>query len=354
MKHIETIIIKKSDFQFEIKWTFDAKNLIWDCLIEKEVDSVGLFEKLYTFLIIFSVLIGLSVSQIRGVDVYADTWIMPLLIMMLYLTFLQIPFKDIKRSFSNRKFTLTNIGMNFVLTPVIAWLLAVIFLDNHPALWIGFIMLMVTPCTDWYIIFTGIARGNIALSASVLPFNLILQLLLLPLYLYLFSGTVGVVDFQLIVKSILLVLMIPFILAILTRWYLLNSKKSHLIEKVGSFPMIFLCLAIVAMFASQSGVLLNHLDLFGRLILPILAFFIINFILGRMIGKGLKFCRADIASLNLTTLARNSPVALAIAMTAFPHEPLIALVLVIGPLVELPILALISYMIVFIDQQAKS
>lgn len=315
---------------------------------------MGLFEKLYTLFIIFSVFIGLSLSQISGIETNADRLITPLLIIMLYLTFLQIPLKDFKRSFSNRKFTLTNIGMNFILTPLLAWFLAAIFLYDNPALWLGFIMLMVTPCTDWYIIFTGIAKGNTALSTSVLPLNLILQLLLLPLYLYLFSGTVGVIDFKLLIESIFLVLIIPFILSILTRQYFLNDGKSNLIDKVSSLPVIFLCLAIVAMFASQGGLLLNNLEVLIKLILPIFVFFIFNFIIGRIVGKGLKFSRADIASLNLTTLARNSPVALAIAMTAFPHEPLIALVLVIGPLIELPLLALISYIILFLDKHKQS
>ncbi|KUP03882.1 arsenic resistance protein [Bacillus coahuilensis m2-6] len=312
---------------------------------------MGLFEKLYTLFIIFSVLIGLVIGQVSGMENYADKFILPLLIIMLYLTFLQIPLKDIKRSFSNRIFTLTSIGMNFVLTPLLAWFLATIFLVDNPALWLGFIMLMVTPCTDWYIIYTGIAKGNTALSTSILPLNLILQLLLLPLYLYLFSGTVGVVDFQIVVESIFLVLIIPFILAFITRHYLLKNNKDNFIEKVSSLPVIFLCMAIVAMFASQGGLLLNNLDLLVTLILPILVFFLINFIIGRLIGKGLKFNKENIASLNLTTLARNSPVALAIAMTAFPHEPLIALVLVIGPLIELPMLALISYVIVVIDKR---
>lgn len=300
---------------------------------------MGLFKKLYTLFIIASVVTGLIAGQVSGVELYADRFILPLLMMMLYLTLLQIPIKDIKRSFVNRKFAFTSIGMNFVLTPLLAWLLAAIFLEDHPALWLGFIMLMVTPCTDWYIIFTGIAKGNTALSTSILPLNLILQLLLLPVYLYLFSGKVGVVDFQLVVESIILVLMIPFILAFITRHYLYKIEKETVIEKVSSLPIIFLCLAIVAIFASQGSLLLNNLALLFTLISPILLFFVINFMIGRLLGKGLKFGRANTASLNLTTLARNSPVALAIAMTAFPNDPLISLVLVIGPLIELPVLS---------------
>lgn len=64
-------------------------------------------------------------------------------------------------------------------TPVLAWLIAVVFLADQPVLYIGFIMLMVTPCTDWYLIFTSIAKGNVALSTALLPLNLVLQVILL-------------------------------------------------------------------------------------------------------------------------------------------------------------------------------
>lgn len=304
-------------------------------------------------LIISSVLIGLIIGQVDGIEIFADKVILPLLIIMLYLTFLQIPLKDIKRSFLNRKFTLISIGMNFILTPLLAWLLAVTFLDDNQALWLGFIMLMVTPCTDWYIIFTGLAKGNVALSTSILPLNLILQLVLLPFYLYLFSGTVGVVDFSLIVESVLLVLFLPFVAAFITRSYILKKKvrEEKLLEKISSLPVVFLGMAIIAMFAAQGKLLLGNLGLLLQLLIPIIGFFIINFIMGRIIGRIFNLNKANTVSLNLTTLARNSPIALAIAMTAFPHEPLIALVLIIGPLIELPLLSLIAYLILKLDRE---
>lgn len=167
-------------------------------------------------------------------------------------------------------------------------------------------MLMVTPCTDWYIIFTAIAKGNVALSTSILPLNLILQLVLLPVYLYLFSGTVGVVELSVVIESIVFVLIIPFALALLTR-FLLLKQLARLLEKISSLPVVFLCLAVVAMFASQGSLLTSNLDLLVILLLPVLAFFLVNFILGRLIGRVAKFDQANMASLNLTTLARNSP-----------------------------------------------
>src|SRR5690606_23694375 len=91
------------------------------------------------------------------------------------------------------------------------------FLSELLPIWIGFVMLMVTPCTDWYLVFTGVAKGNIPLSTSVLPVNLILQVLLLPVYLMLFFGASGNVELKSLVESILLVLLIPFAAALLVR-----------------------------------------------------------------------------------------------------------------------------------------
>lgn len=99
------------------------------------------------------------------------------------------------------------------------------FLGDNPALYIGFIMLMVTPCTDWYLIFTGIAKGNVALSTAILPLNLILQVILLPIYLLVFGGTTGVIELSFLVESILIVLFIPLILAFLTKLFLRSKQQ---------------------------------------------------------------------------------------------------------------------------------
>ncbi|WP_207226836.1 arsenic resistance protein [Cecembia calidifontis] len=251
------------------------------------------------------------------------------------------------KSFSNLKFFLANIGINFVWTPIFAYGLGYFFLHNEVSLWIGFVMLMVTPCTDWYLIFTGTAKGNTPLSASVLPLNLILQVILLPIYLLLFFGKTGTVDSAVLFESILLVLLVPFVLAQTTRSISKQLSKGNFIEKRMSpffekSQVIFLGLAIMAMFASQGAYLTNNLKIVLILLIPLLFFFIVNFLFGRFVSSLLKFNYEDSASLNLTTLARNSPISLAIAVTAFPNDPLVALALVIGPLIELPILALVS------------
>ncbi|WP_100398129.1 arsenic resistance protein [Bacillus sp. FJAT-44742] len=317
---------------------------------------MNLFEKLYTLIIFLAVLIGIGIGQVELIRNNAESFIVPLLVAMLYITFLQIPMEELKKAFKNIRFTYTSVIINFVWTPILAWLLAMVFLGDNPALFLGFIMLIVTPCTDWYLIFTGAAKGNVALSTAILPLNLILQVILLPVYLLIFGGTTGVIKLSFLIESILVVLFMPLVLSLLTKMFLRNKQqvRDNLISNLSVLPIIFLSLAIVAMFASQGQLLLNNLDIMWKIIIPILLFFIVNFFVAQRIGKVMRFSNSDRASLSLTTLARNSPIALAIAMTAFPDQPLIALTLVIGPLLELPILAIITQLLLFSSRKRKT
>jgi arsenite transporter len=235
---------------------------------------------------------------------------------------------------------------------MLGWL----FLREQPALWIGLIMLLITPCTDWYLVFTGIARGNVAFSTALLPVNLFLQLILLPVYLLILAGAVVPVDIHLISESILLVFILPLLTAFVLRKILVEYKGRAWLE--GKFlptiqpgQIIFLGLAIMAMFASEGRVIIQNPQVFFYLALPLLLFFAINLLLSFLVIRFLKADYESCASLTCTTLARNSPLALAIALVAFPEQPLIALTLVIGPLIELPILALVSQVLLLIRRR---
>lgn len=308
---------------------------------------MGLVEKSYTGIILIVVFIGIGLGQNEAVRTHAEMIILPLLIMMLYSTFLQIPINELKQSFRNRKFAWTTVIINFIWTPLLAGLLALLFLADHPALYLGFILLMVTPCTDWYLIFTGMAKGNVALSSAILPLNLVLQFLLLPVYLMLFGGATGVIELSFLWESVILVLVIPLALVFLTKLILRTRKEveATFLSRLSAVPILFLSLAIMAMFASKGHLLLLHLELIGKLLIPILLFFAVNFVVSQKMGQMLGFAYEERVSVSLTTLARNSPIALAIAITAFPNEPLIALTLVIGPLLELPLLAIVSQLL---------
>lgn len=319
---------------------------------------MNIIEKLQPVIILMSVVLGVILGHIQGIGLYAEYFIVPFLMIMLYGVFLQIPVGEIKKSFKNTKFTTSSLIMNFFWTPIFAWFLGSIFLYDIPSVWLGFIMLMVTPCTDWYLVFTGIAKGNTALSTAILPLNLVLQLILLPVYLFILGGTLVNIDLYVLCKGILFVLAIPFGTAYMTRKGIARIKngewlQNKILSKIGFHQIILLSLAIVAMFASQGQVLINNPEILLKLLIPTLIFFIVNFIMGQGVGQILKFNYEDTVSLNLTTLARNSPIALAIAVAAFPNEPLIALALVIGPLIELPVLIGVSQLLLLLRKYTK-
>ncbi|MGJ3236041.1 arsenic resistance protein [Marivirga sp.] len=308
---------------------------------------MGKLEKFQTLIILLAVCLGLLLGQFEQIKVKADEVIVPALAAMLYGIFLSIPMRDLTKAFKNRRFAISSIAINFIWTPILAWILGYFLLSEHPYLWIGFIMLMVTPCTDWYLIFTQIAKGNVVLSTAILPVNLLLQLILLPFYLFLFNDMSGNINLSGIWESIIIILVIPFLLAQLTKSKLLNkNQKISINQRLSSFftkaQLPFLCLAIAAMFAAQGEYLLENPAVLYLMLIPVLAFFFVNFFFSQIVGRFLKFSFQDRVSLSMTTLARNSPISLAIAITAFPNQPLIALALVIGPLIELPILAIVS------------
>lgn len=312
--------------------------------------------KFQSFIILFMVFIGIILGQIDLVQAYSEYLIMPSLMAMLFLVFIQIPIKDITKSFKNMKFTLTSICINFIWTPILVFILGRVFLGNNSDLLIGFVMLMVTPCTDWYLIFTGIAKGNVALGASILPLNLILQLILLPVYVFLIGQSSVQMDVLNLLNGVIVSLIIPLFGALIYRKLSISKKgidyfEKNIVSKACDYQGYFLNIAIVFMFASQGKILLKNPQILLQLLIPVLLFFIINLIVGQFVGRKLNLSHEDNVALNLTTLARNSPTALAIAVATFPNKPLISLALIIGPLIELPVLFIVSKILLNINKE---
>ncbi|MDR2444086.1 MAG: bile acid:sodium symporter [Deltaproteobacteria bacterium] len=281
--------------------------------------------------------------------------VQPCLMLMLLGVFWEIELKDLKKGFRDIKFAGTSLFLNFVWIPFLGYILAKLLLPGQLDLRIGFIMLLVTPCTDWYLIFTAMAKGNVPLSASILPLNLIIQLVLLPVYLWLLGGLFGGVEPIKIITAAITVLIIPLagarILVYLSRSQ--PKLKSVLKWSTARLRFWYLCLAVTFMFASEGRHITERPDVLIRLLAPVLLFFCLNFILVRIVGDLLKFSYQDSVSLSLTTLARNSPVALTVAASAFPDRPLVALALIIGPLIELPVLGCLAKILLWLGKKRK-
>lgn len=306
---------------------------------------MNLLTRLQPLIIIAAALIGLGLGTMTSAGSAASGFIEPCLVAMLFFLFLSVDGRQLADSFRNVRFTVTALLVNFFWTPVFSFALGRLFFPESIDMQIGLMMLLVTPCTDWYLVFTTLARGNVALGASILPLNLLLQIVLLPGYLQLFFGSQVSLIQTSALAGIVLVLVVPFGLAAIVKGtsrrfgWMLNKRLTRVGDNA---QLLFLCLAVVCMFASQSAEFFANPELLVRMLVPLALFFAVNFCLVRLVGRRLGFSRADLVPLNFTTLARNSPLSLAIAVAAFPQQPLISLALVIGPLIELPALALIA------------
>lgn len=294
--------------------------------------------------IILSAIIGLIIGELNSVIEISTGYIEFFLILLLYVLFLSIDISKLNESLKNYKYTMVSVVINFIITPIIAYCLGIIFFIDSIEIRIGLLMLLVTPCTDWYLVFTKLSKGNVMLNLSILPLNLILQIVLMPLYLYLFLDSeihIEVID---LAQSMIFVLFIPFICSLITNKCIKNKQKikCFINEQNDHLQLLFMCLAVIVMFASNSNSLVENPMLLLKLFFPLLIFFTLLFVISQGIGRILKFNINDITALTFTTLARNSPLSLAIAISAFPNYPLTSLALVIGPLIELPILSIIS------------
>ena len=301
-----------------------------------------LVEKMEPFIIIFSIIAGLAFSNISIIAQNTGYLINIFLCLMIYGLFLETEISELKNSFKNLKFTSTSLIINFIWTPLFGYFLGSIFLKGNLDILIGFFMLILTPCTDWYLVFTKMAKGDLKLSLSILPINLVLQIILLPVYLILFFSSKTSLDYTQIVYSLLIVIVIPFIASLITKFALNENMTEKAADLFSNLQIWFLALAVFCIFASQGNLLSENLSSIITIFVPLIIFFGTNVIIDLLLSEKINFTYAEYASLTMTTLARNSPLALAIAINSFPGHELIAIGLVIGPLIELPVLYIVS------------
>jgi arsenite transporter len=293
-------------------------------------------------------LAGTIVGLATNIGDWPERLVVPSLMALLALTFTGThPAAFAAQVRPHRRVALTSLGLNFVWAPLAAGALGALFLAGNIDLRIGLVMLLVTPCTDWYLVFTATARGNVALGAALLPVNLVLQLALLPVFVVTLTGAAADIPLRDLLVSVVLVLGFPTAVAVLARTAARQARASRqldrLLGRLEPAGLALLGIAIAAIFAAHAQLVVDEPDALLRLLIPLLAFFVATYLLATATARAAGFAHRERATLTMTTMARNSPVALAIATAAFPDRPLIAVALVIGPLIELPVLSITAH-----------
>lgn len=307
-------------------------------------------ERLQSVFVAVAALTGLGIGLISPLGEIGEFVVIPALLVMLTAVFIQMDASHIRDVRQAKSLVVASLVLNYLFTPALAWALGAGLLGDQPDLRIGLLLLLVTPCTDWYLVFTAMARGHTGIAATLLPVNLVLQLILLPVYVLLLGGEAAMVDGGTLAEAVLLMLLTPLVVAFGLRWVATRLKgdqwrEQHVNTWANRLVVPLLCVAVLAMFAWQAPVVADN----GTEILLLLPSLAIFFIVLPLVSTGiawlLRLPGPQRVTLTMVATARNSPIALGIAVAAFPDRPLIAVALVVGPLMELPVLAVLSQII---------
>ena len=300
------------------------------------------------FILIAAMAVGVAIQMFIGQAV-AGLMIVTQLGIFATLTAIMVPIEVSDLGAASRKLKPTAIALfvNFIIIPAFAWSLGWLVLRNYPDLWVGAVLYTLTPCIGWYLIFTDIAQGNTAWGVALLPWNVTFQMLLLPVYLYLLVGRVIPVGMGVLFESIGLYLIAPAVLSIVIRRAIIAARGRAYFDGrfkagLGKFKLWALVAVIISMFVSQNPLSLSDLKATGLLIALLVAFFAALFALALLTGRVFRLTYEDNATLAFTTTARNSEVVIGVALAAFPGHPLVYMAIILGPIVELPVLLLIA------------
>lgn len=290
---------------------------------------------LYIIALIIAVGFGSLMPDFAG---RLDVTISLVISLLMYSMFSQIPFSSVNKSFGNRRFIGALLTVNYIAVPAVVWLLSK-FLPDYPPLLLGVYLVLLTPCVDYVIVFTSLGRGNEKLLLMATPLLFVSQMLLLPMYLWLFLGreAVGIVDPAPFLYAFFSQIVIPLGVAVTIMLYAKKSPTAdRIIHSSAWLPVPFMALTLFVVVASQIGKLSVYIDLIFKVIPIYIAFMIIVPILSRFIGKRFRLDIQSGRALMFSGVTRNSLVVLPLAL-ALPHEvgTLVAAIIVTQTIVEL-------------------
>lgn len=287
-------------------------------------------------------LLGISAGLVvgagftSGLNRLFEGLLWPVLAILLYATFLQVPLLHLKQAFSDQRFAFANLAGNFVLVPLMVWGL-IQFLPNDPLLRLGVLLVLLMPCTDWFITFTQLGKGCSARAIAISPLNLGLQLLLLPFYIWLmlphsFSIEVAWQDLQ----GAVFIILGPLVLALLSeKWIERKAERAKIRDTFAWWPVPLLAMVVFLIAASQAQAVWLAANSLLVVIPVFIVFLILAAGLAKLISQMLKLNVEHGRTLAFSFGTRNSFVVLPIALSLPKGTEIVTLVIVLQSLVEL-------------------
>lgn len=260
------------------------------------------------------------------------------LAILLYGMFTQIPFFRLKEALSNRQFIYALLITNYMAVPIIVWGLSW-FLPTDPAFLLGVFLVLLTPCIDYVIVFTHLGRGNEKLVLVSTPLLFVTQMLLLPIYLWIFMGeqAAEIVSIKPFLEAFLGLIVIPLILALLTQWWARRQPRGvRFLDATAWLPVPFMALTLFVVVASQITKLYTSFDFISQVIPVYASYMIIVPIVASIISRIFRLDPGAGRALIFSAGTRNSLAVLPFALALpEPLNGLVSAVIVTQTIVEL-------------------
>ncbi|NWE17781.1 arsenic resistance protein [Pseudomonas sp. P7548] len=266
------------------------------------------------------------------------TLITPAIVMLMYAMFLQIPFLDLREGLSNKRFISALLLANFILVPLLVWVLTR-GLAERPALLVGALLVLLTPCIDYVVVFTHIGKGDSRLMLAATPVLLLLQLALLPVYLGFMLGVQSkvVVAVGPFVEAFLLLIVVPMVLAVLTTSL---ARRSRIVSAWNDawawLPVPAMALVLFVVIGSQITSVVRGIALVLPVVPVYIGFLLLAPLMGGLASRLFALPATTARAVTFSASTRNSLVVLPLAL-ALPEDVrgLAATVVILQTLIEL-------------------